>query len=271
MILTVNIANSHISLGCVEGEEVLFLERIFSNPQKTDLEYSVDILNAFRLHEIDRDKVDGCIISCVVPQLLSVFSDAVLRLFSLKPCIVNAASQNLIRVRAQNPSEVGSNLIVTAVSAAARYGTPAIVIDMSTATTITVIDESRTLIGAAILPGMQTSMDALTGGAAQLTQTNIVKAVTPLGRTTEQSLNGGAIYGNAGMIDGILDRMEKELQSRPVIVATGRISRILIPYCRHEITIDEELTVRGLAILYGEMEKAKHSENAAEDPEGRRA
>ena len=255
MILTVNIANSHISLGCVQGDEVLFLERIFSNPQKTDLEYSVDILNAFRLHEIERDKVDGCIISCVVPQLLSVFSDAVLRLFSLKPCIVNAASQNLIRVRAQNPSEVGSNLIVTAVSAAARYGTHAIVIDMYNATTITVIDESRTLIG----------------GAAQLTQTNIVKAVTPLGRTTEQSLNGGAIYGNAGMIDGILDRMEKELQSRPVIVATGRISRILIPYCRHEITIDEELTVRGLAILYGEMEKAKHSENAAEDPEGRRA
>ena len=250
MILTINIANSHISIGCVDQENVLFLERIFSNPLKTDLEYSVDILNAFRLHDIARSAVTGAVISCVVPQLQSVFTDAVRRLFSLDPYIVSAAAQKLIRVRTPRPEEVGSNLIVNAVSAAAIYGCPVIIVDLSTATTISAVDESRTLIGAAILPGMQTSMDALTGGAAQLSQTNIIGAVSPLGRTTEQSLNGGAIYGNAGMIDGILTRMEKELKSAPKIVSTGRISRILIPYCRHKITIDETLSVRGLAMLY---------------------
>ncbi len=253
MILTVNIANSHISIGCVDQENVLFLERIFSDPHKTDLEYSVDLLNAFRLHGLNREEITGAVISCVVPQLLSVFSDAVERLFSLKPCIISGEKQQLIRFKTENPAEVGSNLIVNAVSASALYGLPVIVIDMSTATTVTVIDETRTLTGAAILPGMQTSMDALTGGAAQLSQTNISAALTALGRTTEQSLNGGAIYGNAGMIDGILDRIEKELSEPPKIVATGRISRILIPYCRHEIVIDETLTVRGLAMLYEDM------------------
>ena len=255
MILTVNIANSHITLGCVHEGKVLFLERIFSDSRKTDLEYSIDILNAFRLHGIDRDAVTGSIISCVVPQLLSVFTDAVKRLFSVSPLIVSAASQHLIRFRTGRPEEIGPNLIVTAVSASVLYGTPAIVIDLSTATTISVIDKERCFLGVSILPGVQTSMDALTGGAAQLSQTTIEKAATAIGRTTPESLNGGAIYGNAGMIDGILDRMIRELGTEPAIVASGRMAGVLIPYCRHRILTDDSLSVRGLALLYEERSR----------------
>ena len=253
MIFTVNIANSHITLGCVDQDRVLFQERIFSDTRKTELEYSIDILNAFRIHGCELDQVSGSVISCVVPVLLPVFSGAVFRLFSLEPVIVSAKAQHLISFRTNRPEEIGPNLIVTAVAASGLYGTPTIVIDMSTATTISVIDEDRVFIGASILPGAMTSMNALIGNAAQLSAFRFEEdAITAIGRTTEQSLAGGAIYGNVGMIDGILDRMEKELPTAPKIVATGRLSAILAPFCRHSIILDESLSIRGLAMIYNE-------------------
>ncbi len=253
MIFTVNIANSHITLGCVEKEEVLFLERIFADTRKTELEYSVNIMNAFRIHRIDRSLVSGSIISCVVPVLQPVFTAAVERLFSITPVIVSAGMQKILTFKTDRPSEIGPNLIVQAAASSTFYGCPTIVADLSTATTISAVDENHMFIGASILPGIQTSIMALLGQAAQLSAFHFEEsAITAIGRTTEQSLAGGAVYGHAGMIDGILDRMEKELGKTPVFVATGRLAKILIPYCRHDIIVDENLTVRGLALLYTE-------------------
>ena len=249
MILTINIGNSHITLGCIDNDKVLFLERLSSNSAKTDLEYAIDIYHAFRMHDVDRSLVEGCVISCVVPALQPIFTTAVERLFNVTPILANAASQNLLSFVTDHPEEIGPNIIVNSVAAAKEYGVPVIVVDLGTATAISVIDENYCFLGGAI---MQTAMDALTGGAAQLSPVSITGAVTAVGRTTEESLNGGAVYGNAGMIDGLLDRMEAELKKTPVIIATGHESGLVVRYCRHTIVHDEALTLKGLAEIYAE-------------------
>ncbi len=265
MILTVNIGNSHITFGCMEKDRAVFLERVSTNLKKTDLEYAVDIYNAFRLHGVDVTVPEGGIISSVVPQLTAILQASVARVFSFTPMIVRAADTHMLKIAIDDPKELGSNLVVNAVAVREEYGAPAVIIDMGTATVIGIIDNEGTFLGTAILPGLQSSVDALSGGTAQLPPISPEKAVTALGRSTVECMNGGVVYGNAGMIDAIITRMTDELRElegdafrEPVIVATGKYSSVPAPFLRHPVIVDEFLSLKGLTLIYyGEKEAAK--------------
>lgn len=265
MILTVNIGNSHITIGCMEKERAVFLERISTNLKKTDLEYAMDIYNAFQLHGIDVSAPEGSIVSSVVPELTSIMKAAIERIFSFSPMIVRAADTHMLKIAIDDPKELGSNLVVNAVAVTAEYGAPAIIIDMGTATVIGITDHEGTFLGTAILPGLKSSLDALSGGTAQLPPIDPEHAVTALGRNTVDCMNGGAVYGSAGMIDAIITRMTGELKvlegdafKKPVIVATGKYAPIPAPFLRHPVIVDEFLSLKGLTLIYyGEKEAQK--------------
>ena len=256
MILTIDIGNTYIRLGAAEKKEVLFLERISTNTLKTDLEYSVDILGAFRLHDIDLRRVEGAILASVVPDLEDVLGRTVERIFRFRPVIVKAGTQNILKVDIDHPEELGANLIINAAAAFSEYGGPVIVIDLGTATSIGAVTKEGVYKGGAILPGVQTALSALAGGTAQLPELSVDAPLTVLGRNTPASMNGGTVYGNAGMIDGVLTRMEKELMSgenapeNVRIIATGKPAGILCPYLRHRVLRDDFLPMKGLSYIY---------------------
>ena len=149
-----------------------------------------------------------------------------------------------------NPKTVGSDMIVDAVAALKDYPCPIVVIDMGTATTMSVIDQAGNYIGGVILPGLKVSLDSLSSKTAQLPDISLDIPRKVIGKNTIDCMRSGIMYGNAGTIDGILDRMEDELGACPSVVATGGLSRFVVPLCRHNIVYDEALLLKGLRILY---------------------
>ncbi len=149
-----------------------------------------------------------------------------------------------------NPKAVGSDMIVDAVAALKDYPCPIVVIDMGTATTMSVIDQSGCYIGGVILPGLRVSLDSLSSKTAQLPNISLDIPRKVIGKNTIDCMRSGIMYGNAGTIDGILDRMEEELGDTPSVVATGGLSRFVVPLCRHKIIYDDALLLKGLMILY---------------------
>ena len=149
-----------------------------------------------------------------------------------------------------NPKTVGSDMIVDAIAAINEHPCPLIVIDMGTATTISVIDHSGNYIGGIIYPGLKVSLDSLSHNTAQLPSISLDIPKKVIGKNTIDCMRSGIMYGNAGMLDGIIDRMEEELGTPATIIATGGMSRFIVPLCKHTIIYDEELLLKGLLTLY---------------------
>ena len=237
MILAIDIGNTNIVLGCVEGKKTYFIERLSTDKAKTELEYAVSLKNVLELYEIPVEQIEGGIISSVVPQVTE---------------LCRSAAEKVIKkpVKLDDPATAGSDLVVVAVAALNEYTCPQIVIDMGTATTMSVLDQKGSFIGGVILPGLRTSLDALVSNAAQLSQTSLTAPKKVIGKNTLDCMKGGMIYGNAASIDGMIERMEEELGCKCTIVATGGLAKAVIPHCRHDIIIDENLLLKGLQIIY---------------------
>ena len=161
-----------------------------------------------------------------------------------------------LNIRMDNPSEVGSDLIVAAVAAIAEYGAPLLLVDMGTATTITAIDESGAFVGGCICPGVKISMEALTGRTAQLPGISLDEPRCAIGKNTRDSMRSGIMLGAASMLDGLLDRMEAELGTKVTVVATGGISKFVLPLCRRKMIYDRSLMLKGLKLLYARNVRA---------------
>ena len=239
MILAIDIGNTNIVLGCVEGKKTYFIERLSTDKAKTELEYAVSLKNVLELYEIPVEQIEGGIISSVVPQVIK------------KPVkVVGPGVKTGLNIKLDDPATAGSDLVVVAVAALNEYTCPQILIDMGTATTMSVLDQKGSFIGGVILPGLRTSLDALVSNAAQLSQTSLTAPKKVIGKNTLDCMKGGMIYGNAASIDGMIERMEEELGCKCTIVATGGLAKAVIPHCRHDIIIDENLLLKGLQIIY---------------------
>ena len=154
-----------------------------------------------------------------------------------------------------NPKTVGSDMIVDAVAAIRDYPCPIIIIDMGTATTMSVIDRSGNYIGGVILPGLKVSLDSLSGKTAQLPYISLETPGKVIGKNTIDCMRSGIMYGNAAMLDGLIDRMEEEIGEKATIIATGGLARLVTPLCHHSIDFEEDLLLKGLLILYEKNKK----------------
>lgn len=250
MILAIDMGNSNIVIGGIDSRQTYFVERVTTNHQKTGLEYAINIKNILEIHGIDKSQIEGAILSSVVPPLNAAISSAVKKLFGFHPKLVGSGMKTGLNIIMDNPKTVGSDMIVDAVAASRDYPLPAIIIDMGTATTMSVVDKNGNYIGGVILPGLRVSLDSLSSKAAQLPSISLDIPPKVIGKNTIDCMRSGIMYGSASMIDGIIDRMEEELGQTAAVIATGGLSRFVVPLCRHAIHYDDDLLLKGLLILY---------------------
>ena len=221
-----------------------------TDSRKTDLEYAVSIKNIFEIHHLDPMSVEGAILSSVVPPLNPVLTAAVRKITGKHLKLVGAGMKTGMNIRMDDPKKVGADLIVDSVAAKAEYPLPIIVIDMGTATTITVVDKHGDYIGGVIHPGLRVSLDTLSSRTAQLPHIDLESPGPAIAKNTIDSMRSGIVYGSAAMMDGIIDRFEEELGETCSLVATGGLAPFVVPHCRHKITVDDSLLLKGLLILY---------------------
>ena len=251
MLLAIDIGNTNIVIGGIRDGEILFEARIATDHLKTSDQYAVDIRNILKLFEVDLHKVQDSIISSVVPPVFNSVCTAIIKLTQRQPIVVGPGIKTGLDIRMDNPAQVGSDLIVDAVAAFHDYPTPLIVIDMGTATTMSLVGRGNVYLGGPIIPGLRVSLDALSSSAAQRFGSSLEKPPRVIGTTSIECRRSGIMYGHAAMIDGMIDRMQEEL-GEPIasVIATGGTSQFVVPLCRHKIIYDKDLLLKGLAILY---------------------
>lgn len=250
MILAIDIGNTNIVLGCIEGEHIYFIERISTDRKKTALEYAINIKNVLEIYDVDRTAIAGGIISSVVPQITDEVRQAAEKLIGTSVKVVGPGLKTGLNIRTENPAQLGSDLVVDAVAALAEQPVPLIIFDMGTATTVSVIDRDKNYIGGMILPGIRTASDSLVSNAALLPQISFETPKRLIGSNTIDCMKSGAMYGNAAALDGLIDRIEEELGEACTAIATGGLAKCVIPLCRRKILIDENLLMKGLQIIY---------------------
>lgn len=255
MILAVDIGNSNTVLGGMEGMKIVFEARIRTDATKTSDEYCVDIKNILDIYGVKREELEGAIVASVVPQVLNSIKTAIKKLTGKKCLVVGPGLKTGLNIKVENPSQTGADLVVGAVAALRDYQPPVIIIDMGTATTMFVLDQTGAFIGGCIAPGVKISMDALTDRTALLPGLQLDQPQRAIGRNTIDCMRSGLMMGAACMIDGMVERMEEELGQKATVVATGGIARFVLPMCRTPIRYEKNLLLRGLAILYGENVK----------------
>ena len=250
MILAVDIGNSNIVLGGMEEMQIIFEARIRTDATKTSDEYCVDLKNILDIYGVKAGDLEGAIVASVVPQVLNSIKTAIRKLTGKTALVVGPGLKTGLNIKIENPAQTGADLVVGSVAALREHKAPIIVIDMGTATTVTVIDETGAFIGGSICPGVKISLDALTERTALLPGLQLDQPKRAIGKNTIDCMRSGIMLGNACMLDGLIERFEEEIGSKATVVATGGIAKFIIPMCRTPIIYDKDLLLKGLAILY---------------------
>ena len=250
MILTLDTGNSNIKIGIYDGDARIQYARLATDMRKTSDEYGLQIEGIFQYAGLSRRQVDGVIISSVVPPVTRALQGAARLLTGREPLVVGENVRCRIPVMIRHPETLGADLLTAAVGALDLYRPPLLLIDMGTATTISVLDAQGAFRGGAILPGANLALSALAGGTALLPDIPLAVPEKAIGTDTLGCMQSGCVLGSALLLDGMIDRMESELGCRTTVVATGGIAPVIAPACRHEMHMAADLILRGLAVLY---------------------
>ena len=255
MILAVDIGNSNIVIGGIDGNDILFEARLRTDATKTSDEYCIDLKMILEVYKVGVDEIEGSIIASVVPQVLNSVKTALKKLTGKDSLVVGPGLKTGLNIKIENPAQTGADLVVGCVAALREHKPPMIVIDMGTATTMIVLDATGALIGGSIHPGVKISMDALTDRTALLPGLQLDQPKRAIGRNTIDCMRSGLMLGNACMLDGMVERMEAELGSRTTVVVTGGIAKFIVPMCKTPMIYDKDLLLKGLAALYADNVK----------------
>lgn len=250
MLLAIDMGNTNIVIGCIKDNKIIFVERLSTDQSKTELEYVVGFKTVFELYGIKETDIKGAIISSVVPPLTGIIRKAVEKIIGMKPMVVGPGIKTGLNILMDNPKTVGADLIVDAVAGISEYGAPLVIIDMGTATTISVVDKERNYIGGMIIPGIRVSMDSLVNRTSQLPRISFDAPEKVIGTNTVDCMKSGIINGNAALLDGMLERIEEELGYSVNAVATGGLAGVVVPNCKRAIVTDDSLLLKGLNIIY---------------------
>ena len=251
MIFAIDVGNSNIVIGMIEDGEIRNIVRIHTDPRETATEHIIKLRQITDFYGLDPAGFEGSILSSVVPRVTEPLRTALEKLTGRRAMVVGPGIRTGLNLRVDEPGSVAADLIVGGVAASAFYGTPAIIIDMGTATTLTVVDKNNCFRGGVIIPGVKLSYSALAAGTSLLPDVAILPPKKVVGSNTVDCMRSGAVYGTAAMIDGMVERMEAELGCACTVIATGSLARDIIPCCRRPgIIVDSELLLRGLWTLY---------------------
>lgn len=251
MVLAVDIGNTNIVIGCFQDDKIIFVERISTNQTGTVLEFAISFKSVLEIYGLNSHDIEGSILSSVVPSITGIVRQAVEKITQKSCMVVGPGIKTGLKISIDNPAQLGSDMAIGAVAALDQYSGPLTLIDMGTATTVSVINQKNEFIGGMIMPGIAISMNALYDKTAQLPKIAFEPPKKKIGRNTVDCMKSGMIYGFAGSIDGLLDHIEDELKMPVTTIATGGLSETIIPYCRHKnIILDDTLLLKGMRILY---------------------
>lgn len=259
MILTCDIGNTNIVFGVFDGDELVFESRIDTNIARMADQYAVILMDVLDLYDCEKNSLTGAIISSVVPPVTRQLKSAIQKLCGFIPLVIEPGLKTGLNIKIDDPSTLGSDLACGAIAAKAHYQPPCIIIDMGTATKIMAIDKSGSLVGGVFYPGIRISLESLSKNTATLpliSADNVDADRKIIGTNTVDSMQNGILMGTACMLDGVIERFEKEI-GKSTVVATGGYSEIIIPFCRREIHSFPHLILEGLKIVYEKNNKAK--------------
>lgn len=250
MLLAIDIGNSNICFGVFEAQALKGHWRLATDPSKTSDEYGVLFLTLLRVGGIEAEQITGVIVSSVVPSLTPVFDRLSETYFHHLPLVVSADLNTGLSLRCDNPREIGSDRLVNAAAAYARYKTSLIVVDLGTATTFTAVTQAGEYLGGVIAPGIKTAADALFARAAKLPSVDLARPKTVIGQDTASSIQAGLIFGYTGLVDEIVTRIQRELDQKATVIATGGLAGLIVPESRTIHEVRPLLTLEGLELLY---------------------
>lgn len=251
MILVVDIGNTNIVLGVYHDRELAHHFRFSTARHSTVDEYGVLIFNLFRMSDISVKEIEGVIISSVVPPLVHIFEEMCQKFLHKTPLVVGPGIKTGLNLRYENPREVGADRIVNAVAAVNQYKGPLVVVDFGTATTFDCIDDKGNYLGGAIVPGIGISTEALYQRASKLPRIELEKPKKVIGRNTVHAMQAGIIFGYAGQVDGIVERIKLEMEAPDLkVVATGGLAELIASETRCIQEINAMLTLEGLRLIY---------------------
>lgn len=255
MVLTVDIGNTNIVLGVFEEGELTFTARISTDKARTADEYSVLLRGIFEINGFDLSRFEGIILSSVVPQLNAVVEYALSRFTSVRIKRVGPGIKTGFQILADNPAELGADMVCNISGALGEFQGPLVVVDLGTATTFTAVNADGNIYGVIIAPGVRIAAEALWGGTAQLPHIPLNGEVKVLGSNTVECMRAGIVGGTAAMVDGLVQRIEKEAGCPVKLIVTGGISELLIPHIQHPLYHRPNLLVTGLYRLYCQNSK----------------
>lgn len=254
MILVIDVGNTNIVLGIYQGETLLHLWRMSTDKQKTSDEYLVSVYNLLKIADIDPKKIKNTVLGSVVTPLNAIFKDLVYRLTG-KPCkLVDLTCFPGMKIEMDDPSEVGADRLLNASAGFAKYGCALVIIDFGTATTFDVISEKGAYLGGIIATGLLLSLEALSSKAFKLPSIKLEKPDTVIGKNTVHAMQSGVVYGYAGMVDSMVEKITIELGTKPKVIATGGLATLIKPASSTIGDIVDDLTLEGLYAIGKRME-----------------
>jgi type III pantothenate kinase len=250
MLLVFDIANTNIKIGLFDGDKIRANWRISTGVHHTADEYAIMLLNLLRHQGIDTADIKQGAMSCVVPPLLSIFNELFQRYFNIKPLVVGPGVKTGLRIRMDNPREVGADLIANAAAALTLYKPPIIVVALGTATAFAIVSKDKDYIGGVIAPGIGISAEALYTRTAALPRVDLIKPKKAIGTNTVASMQSGIIYGWAGLIEGIINRIQEELGENATVVATGGYASLIAKETKTIDEVNPDLTLVGIKVIH---------------------
>jgi type III pantothenate kinase len=248
MLLAIDIGNTNLKTALFRAGAMLATRRAATNPRATADEVELVLDGLLRLDGIAPSDLDAIVLVSVVPALTAGIESIAAR--HATPLLVATAGTVPIAIRVDRPDEVGADRLVNALAAARLHGTPAVVIDFGTATTFDCVSPKAEYLGGVIVPGVQVSLDGLLARAAKLSRIEIAAPPKVVGRNTTHALQSGIVHGYAALVDGLVGKLERELEFPCEVLATGGLARLIAPQTERLKVIDEHLTLEGLRLLH---------------------
>ncbi len=263
MILALDAGNTNICVGCIDENGPLMTARVATDRMKTEDEYAVILGSILQMNRIRPEEITGAIISSVVPPINRMLMLAAEMVIGKTPILIRPGIRTGLKLMVDNPDTLGSDRIVDTVAAYHLYGKAArktaIVVDMGTMTTLSVVSKNQEFLGGIICPGIRISQRALAQNTSQLPSISLEAPAHAIGKNTVECMKSGAIFATAAMVDGLIRRISRELGEAepPLVILTGGMSKRIAPYCREKVIVDGDLLLKGLWILYQKNAPAK--------------